>query len=108
MTEGSYPRALLSAIALSFFFLPTTNCVADEYPFVGKWNCEVATFTFTNRTYHNGSQTMRFEAIHFGKGNDFRLDFKGGYKTSLFDVTKKTMTWHSLASGDTFKCSRLK
>jgi hypothetical protein len=80
---------------------------AADYPFVGKWDCEVATFTFTNRTYHNGSQTLRFKSIEFGAGNDVLLAFPDGYSVTLMNVTGRTMTWHSKASGDTFKCKRL-
>lgn len=78
-----------------------------SYPFIGKWDCGVGVFTFTSRTYHNGSSTMRFESILFGGRSDYQLRFPDGYRISLFNVGKKTMTWHSLASGDTFDCKRV-
>ena len=31
---------------------------AAEYAFVGKWDCEVGIFSFTNRTYNNGATTL--------------------------------------------------
>lgn len=80
---------------------------AEDYPFVGRWNCEVGTFAFTNRSYHNGTQTMWMSAVEFGKGNDFRLVFPGGYAIALLDVTRRKMTWSSPASGDVFSCKRI-
>ncbi|MDF2115512.1 hypothetical protein PY365_08025 [Roseiarcaceae bacterium H3SJ34-1] len=82
------------------------HAAAADYAFVGRWDCGVATFTFTPRTYNNGSQTMRFNKIEFGKGSDFKLTFPDGYSISLLDVKAKTMTWHSMASGDIFECTR--
>jgi hypothetical protein len=36
----------------------------------------------------------------------YRLSFQKGYAFSLLNIKAKTMTWHSLASGDTFNCKR--
>jgi hypothetical protein len=78
---------------------------AMDYPFVGKWNCEISEFTFTNRTANNGSETFPIIKIERSK-NDYRLTFEKGYAFSLLNIKAKTMIWHSLASGDTFNCKR--
>jgi hypothetical protein len=50
---------------------------------------------------------MRMRKVDSGKGG-YVLRFAKGYAISLMDVTAKTMTWHSLESGDTFRCKRVK
>ena len=42
---------------------PSALAQTPDYPFVGKWDCEVATFTFTNTTYNNGSETLRMTKV---------------------------------------------
>lgn len=81
---------------------------ATELPFVGTWNCEVATFKFTARTYNNGTKTIHMSGIEFGKKADFLLRFPDGYRLSLLNVKKTSMIWHSPISGDTFECRRIR
>lgn len=92
---------------VSMIFFPALAYSAGNYPFVGRWDCEVGQFTFTNNTYNNGSETLHIKNIEEGKG-DFKLTFKGGYAISLLDVKRITMTWQSFESGDIFKCKRIK
>lgn len=81
---------------------------AKPQPFVGTWNCEVATFTFTDKTYNNGSETLPIRKITpKGKG-EYQLDFPEGYKIMLQVVSPQAMNFLSLASGDGFSCKRLK
>lgn len=81
---------------------------APAYPFVGRWDCEVATFTFTPTTYNNGSETMKILKIRKYSNKDFGLTFAKGYRIGLNDITKTKMLWSSAASGDSFTCRRLK
>jgi len=99
---GAWPT-VLGCAALALF----GNARAADYPFVGKWDCEVGVFTFTNRTYHNGTATLTFDKIEFDKMG-YKLTFPDGYAISLLEVKRSSMYWHSLASGDTFRCRRLK
>jgi len=97
----------LSAIGV-IMALCTPATVKAEYPFVGKWNCQGGIFTFTNLTYsYGGNTTLHFNKLESYKGN-YKMTFPDGYELSLLNVKPKTMTWHSLASGDTFKCRRIK
>jgi hypothetical protein len=41
-------------------------------------------------------------------GSDYRLGFAKGYALALLNIKPRTMTWRSLASGDTFSCKRHK
>ncbi len=94
----------LSALALA-------ACVSDEgaaepYAFVGRWDCEVEVFTFTNTTYNNGSQTYQIESVAMD-GSNYTLTFADGYMIALAAVTQTGMTWVSGATGDQFNCRRL-
>jgi hypothetical protein len=86
-------------------------CVSDQgpsepYAFVGRWDCEVETFTFTQTTYNNGSQTYPIRSVA-RDGADYRLSFDDGYMIALAAVTTTGMTWVSGATGDQFNCRRL-
>jgi hypothetical protein len=100
-------RKTFIAIATVTVLLPASWAIADDFPFVGKWNCGVSDFTFTNRTYNisGGGETLpilKFERF----GSDYRLGFAKGYALALLNIKPRTMTWRSLASGDTFSCKR--
>ncbi len=88
--------------------------VAEAYPFVGTWDCEVSEFTFSTTHYRVGTDSgpIRIQKVERSEsdgpeGPDFRITLEDGYAFSLFDVRAKTMTWHSLESGDTFDCKRV-
>jgi hypothetical protein len=110
------PGAIITEdIEMKTHLLAATPAIAADFPFVGKWNCEISEFTFTNRTANNGSETFRFlkskrrrRACSEVK-KELRLIglvFKKATHFSLLNIKAKTMTWHSLASGDTFNCKR--
>lgn len=89
--------------------LPLVTAAAahpPDYPFVGRWDCEVAVFAFTARTYHNGSETLTIRRVAPAEGG-FVLSFDGGYEIALLDVEAATMTWLSLATDDRFACRRI-
>ncbi|HEY8005693.1 MAG TPA: hypothetical protein VIE66_02550 [Methylocella sp.] len=108
-------RKTLIVIAAAAATLLPADARAAHYPFVGKWNCEVSDFTFTDRTYNNGSETFPILKVeratrrmfHSDKGaSSYRLTLANDYSLSLLNIKAKTMTWHSLATGDTFSCKR--
>jgi hypothetical protein len=109
-------RNTLIAIASAAALLPASTWAAG-YPFVGKWNCEISEFTFTNQTYNNGQETYPILKIEMATQRMFhsdkrryvsyRITLAKGYAFSLLNIKAKTMTWHSLASGDTFNCERM-
>lgn len=100
-------RSALGAVVAGFLGQVTIAAAhPPDYPFVGRWDCEVAVFTFTARTYHNGSETMPIRGIKTVQGG-FVLSFDDGYRIALHDVGARTMTWLSLASDDRFDCRRV-
>ncbi len=96
---------VLPALAALSACAPAEAPVAG-YAFVGSWDCEVETFTFTDTTYHNGSETLPIKAVS-QDGRNFTLYFADGYVIGLGAVTETGMTWVSGASGDQFNCRRL-
>lgn len=85
----------------------TPGAAADEVPYVGSWDCGVATFSFTNDTYDAGEGPMPIRKVEKEDGN-YILSFDDNYQIGLSSVTKTSMQWLSMASGDTFDCKRLK
>ena len=94
--------ALLAAALL----LPPSTASAQDLPFLGTWDCEVATFTFTRTTYNNGSEDLPIEDIQEGSDGSYTLIFADDYVITLSGFTGDEMGWFSPASGDSFHCTR--
>lgn len=83
---------------------------ASRTPWVGRWrkdkeNCESA-FRFSENSYAPpGEGKMdRFRVEKRAKG--YILTFADGYKLALSDITERSMSFYSLASGDEFTLRR--
>jgi hypothetical protein len=92
-------------------FLGLAACVqqtgpSEPYTFVGRWDCGVSVFTFTNTTYNNGDTTYPIQSVS-RDGRNYTLRFANGYVIALAAVTDTGRTWVSGASGDQFNCRRL-
>ena len=85
---------------------PGPVVVTPAYPFVGTWDCEVETFTFTSRSYNNGSETLPIENV-VARGNSYVLGFADGYSVALDMDGANRMQWLSGTTGDVFQCNRL-
>jgi len=96
-------RILVGAVLLAAAHVPAQA----GSPFVGKWDCGVATFTFTETTYNNGSETLRMTKVE-KDGGDYTLSFPNDYKIMLTGIKANAMTWISGESGDDFQCKRVK
>ncbi len=100
-------RGLL-ALALLAITVVAPVRAADSLtpPWVGRWDCEVATFTFTPTHYDAGEGPMPIRAATVEDGI-WTLAFDDDYRINLSNVTKTSMEWFSQASGDGFSCKRL-
>jgi len=99
------PTALL--VALAILAAPALPAAAAEpMPFVGVWDCEVGTFTFTNETYNPGDQVMPILEVE-EKDGDYHLMFADDYSVWLSGISEESMGWLSGESGDGFTCTRL-
>jgi hypothetical protein len=79
---------------------------AYEPPYVGTWDCEVATFTFTTETYDPGEGPVPILKNEMD-GGAYTLTFADGYRIGLANITDTEMDWASEASGDTFHCRKI-
>jgi hypothetical protein len=80
---------------------------SDELPFVGRWNCEVAEFAFTDTTYDNGTEVLPIREVQEGTDGSYTLFFDDDYMITLSGFTGDAMGWFSHESGDNFACTRL-
>ncbi len=94
---------LRPATILLVFTLPVQ--AAEEPPFVGTWDCEVATFIFTADSYDSGEGPMPILKTE-KDGRAYILTFADDYRIGLANITATEMDWASAASGDTFHCKR--
>jgi hypothetical protein len=98
-------------LALPLFLL-LSACVSEPtgpsepYAFVGSWDCGVETFTFTNTTYNDGTNTYPIQNVA-KNGNNYTLRFGNGYVLALGAVTATGLTWVSGQTGDQFNCVRV-
>jgi hypothetical protein len=100
-----FRAARLAALALVFAALPAA--AQEDYPFVGEWDCEVATFVITNDVYNNGSEDMAILEVQEGTDGSWTLFFEGDYFFTVGDITPDSMSWLSGESGDAFSCRKV-
>jgi hypothetical protein len=101
------PRLLALPVCLALAACVQDSGPTEPYAFVGSWDCGVDTFTFTNTTYNNGSDTYTMLSVSRKGPRDFILRFANGYTIALAAVTDTGLTWVSGASGDQFNCRRV-
>ena len=101
------PRLVALPLCLALAACVQDTGPSESYAFVGTWDCGVETFTFTNSTYNNGSDTYRMQSVS-RDGRNYTLRFANGYMIALAAVTDTGLTWVSGASGDQFNCRRVK
>ncbi|MBL9047228.1 MAG: hypothetical protein JNK34_07955 [Tabrizicola sp.] len=99
-------RALLCLSALAGLPACVSEGPVEDYAFVGTWDCEVETFTFTNTTYSYADKVLPIRSVA-RDGRNYTLYFADGYVIGLGAVTKTGLTWVSGASGDQFNCKRV-
>ena len=96
------PPALL---AFALCALGAAPSLADDLPFLGKWDCGVVTFSFTADTYNNGSEDMPIQEVQEGSDGSYTLLFADDYTISLSGFTDDAMGWLS-SSGESLDCKR--
>ena len=97
--------AILAAAAIAFANTPP-SFAAEDAPYIGSWDCGVATFSFTKNTYDAGEGPMPVRKIEKQDSN-YILSFDDNYQIGLSSVTKTSMQWVSMASGDMFDYKRI-
>jgi len=98
---------IIASIAVIALATTTPVLAARDAPYAGRWDCGVATFSFTADSYDAGEGPMPIRKVEKQDGN-YILSFDGNYQIGLSSVTPTSMQWLSMASGDMFDCTRLK
>ena len=87
---------------------------AAERSFIGKWadggisTCDDP-FEFAATTYSPPMSDKKSRIRKIERDGKFiGIELTDGYRITLFDAKKNTMTWHSPESGDTFDLKRCK
>ena len=99
------PRSILPIAAAALLALGASSRAAD-LPFVGSWDCGVATFSFTADTYNNGSEDMPILEKQEGSDGSWTLIFDGGYTITLSGFAGDSMGCMS-SSGESLECKRV-
>jgi hypothetical protein len=95
----------LALVAGAMWASVTAPSSADDLPFIGEWDCGVATFTFTEATYNNGSEDMPILEAQEGTDGSYTLFFADDYTITLSGFTGDAMGWFS-SSGESLECKR--
>jgi hypothetical protein len=100
------PRLLALPLCLALAACTQDSGPSEPYAFVGRWDCGVQTFSFTNTTYNNGTDT--YPILNVARdGRNYTLRFANGYVIALGAVTDTGLTWVSGTTGDQFNCVRV-
>ncbi|RGP37740.1 hypothetical protein [Pseudotabrizicola alkalilacus] len=97
---------LLTVVSLGLSLSAGAALASEPLAFEGRWDCEVAQFTFTADSYNNGSDDMPITDIA-ADGNGFTLSFEDDYQLHVALNDDGTLYWFSPVSGDSFTCTRL-
>ncbi len=86
--------------------LTASPVIAQDYPFIGSWSCEVADFTFTADTYQpgEGSDVLTIASILDTRDGNFEITMTDGYFIGVSMMDDGTMGWLSGETGDMFAC----
>lgn len=96
--------AIFPGVTAVFF---ASNAMAQEgLPVFGAWDCEIMHFTLDAGTYNVSGKEIPVKSVERIAEDAYGAEMHDGYRFAMFDVTAKTLTWHSPLSGDTFECRR--
>lgn len=104
-----YVMRLLPHFSLTLattLLLPLAATAADgDLPFVGMWDCEIAVLTFSNDTYHDGTNEYPMSVTE--DGDNYVVTLTPDYIIGLSKITADKMTFAPIVGGDLFACFRL-
>lgn len=81
--------------------------IPAKLPFLGTWDCEVATFTFTTDTFNNGTDDLPIQEIQEGSDGSYAIFLSDEYFISVSGFVGDQMGWLSSETGDSFQCTRV-
>jgi len=100
-------RFLTPAAAAFALLTLAAPSIADELPFVGQWDCGVATFVFTPETYNNGTDDLPIQEVQEGTDGSYTVFLADDYTITLSGFTGDEMGWLS-SNGESLECKRVR
>jgi len=98
-------RFLTPAAAAFALLMLAAPSLAEDLPFVGRWDCGVATFVFTPETYNNGSEDLPIQEVQEGTDGSYTVFLADDYTITLSGFTGDEMGWLS-SNGESLECKR--
>jgi hypothetical protein len=95
-----------TACVLLLALAPLGALAQETYPFVGRWDCEGATFAFTDTTYNDGTLTREITAIA-AEGSGFILTLPAEQEVVVSEFNEGKMVWLYWSSGERRVCTKL-
>jgi hypothetical protein len=95
-------QSLLVAVAL----VATPALAKDVPPYVGKWDCGVGVFTFTEDAYDPGDMPMKIAGVEIN-GTNYIMTMEDGYQVGVSINPDGSMSWLSMETGDAFDCTKV-
>lgn len=92
--------------SLAAIFMASSAIAQEALPVFGTWDCEIMQFTLDAKKYNVSGQVIPVKSVEKIADNAYGAEMQDGYRFAMFDVTAKSLTWHSPESGDTFECRR--
>ncbi|WP_102959165.1 hypothetical protein [Mangrovicella endophytica] len=96
-----------AGLALALLVPCDASAQEEELPFVGVWDCEVATFTFFHDFWNNGTDDIPIQETQENTDGSYTLFSSDEEYVTVGDFTPDSMTWLSGQSGDSFSCRRI-
>jgi hypothetical protein len=98
-------RFLVPAVAAFALCSLAAPSGAEELPFVGQWDCGVATFVFTPENYNNGTEDLAIQEVQEGTDGSYTVFLADDYTITLSGFRGDEMGWLS-SSGESLECRR--
>jgi hypothetical protein len=95
-----------TAAGLLLVLAPFGAAAEDAYPFQGRWDCEGATFAFTDTSYNDGTLSRDILAVE-AEGSGFILTLPAEQEVVVSEFNEGTMVWLYWSTGERRKCTRL-
>jgi hypothetical protein len=86
--------------------LSFSGAQAQDYPFVGRWDCEGATFSFTETSYNGGMGAQAIASIE-AEGSGFILTLANEQEVIVSEFNDGKMVWLYWSSGERRVCQKL-
>jgi hypothetical protein len=101
-----YPSLITLTCIAAIGLASSAMAAGDDYPFVGKWDCEIAVLTFDTVTYHDGTNEYPMAEVA-ADGLDYTIKLTDDYIIGLSGISQDKMSFSPIVGGDLFPCFRL-